>query len=29
MDAHPTPEYLDERRRRQESFKAQARRAAR
>jgi DNA-binding HxlR family transcriptional regulator len=27
MDAHPTPEYLDERRRRQESFRAQPRRA--
>ena len=28
MDAHPTPEYLDERRRRQDSFRAQPRRAA-
>jgi len=27
MDANPTPEYLDERRRRRESFRAQARRA--
>jgi len=27
VDAHPTPEYLNERRRRQDSFRAQARRA--